>query len=373
MDFEFDKEIDAILRKARGDETAVSPGAHLDADEISAFAENALPDAARQRYTAHLADCARCRKILSNVFVYNAEAVAETASSAVSVESAEASVPWYRRLFAFPQAAYAMGAMVLLFTGFFGYLILQNLPGSSNDVSYSANTATNPASAPAKERTSAMSNSNAASSANTTTTNSTTTANAPFQSGSANSAANTARLSTSNTTTAATPPPSALAQPENNPAAEVQPMATPAPKPQVKDDEADKNLAKVAPATPTNNPNASGAALQRNERSKEESDSADGSSQSRTPEDKSKNRRATPNAMKKQSDSGAGEQRSVGGKTFNNVGGIWFDSAVGKQRQKTVRRGSSEYQKLDGGLRSIADSLGGTVVILWGGKAYRIQ
>jgi hypothetical protein len=79
------------------------------------------------------------------------------------------------------------------------------------------------------------------------------------------------------------------------------------------------------------------------------------------------------NAPQKKSASGAGEQRSVGGKTFNNVGGIWFDSAVGKQKQKTVRRGTSDYQKLDSGLRSIADSLGGTVVVLWGGKAYRIQ
>ena len=80
--------------------------------------------------------------------------------------------------------------------------------------------------------------------------------------------------------------------------------------------------------------------------------------------------------MSKSSVSGrsiSGETRGVGGKTFNNVGGIWFDSAVGKQKQKTVRRGTSEYQKLDAGLRSIADSLGGTVVILWGGKVYRIQ
>ena len=71
--------------------------------------------------------------------------------------------------------------------------------------------------------------------------------------------------------------------------------------------------------------------------------------------------------------SNAGETRSVGGKSFNNVGGIWFDSALGKQKQKTVRRGTNDYSKLDAGLRSIADQLGGTVVVLWGGKAYRIE
>ncbi len=376
MDFEFDKEIDAILRKARGDDAAALSSAHLDADDIAAFAENALPAAARGRYTAHFADCARCRKILSNAFVFNAEADAETASSAVSAPTTEAGVPWYRRLFAFPQAAYAMGAMVLLFSGFFGYLILQNLSGASNEVSYSANSATNTA-APAPERPpAAMSNSNASTSANTTTTN--TPANTTFQGGSTNSAANpatnSARLSTSNTATAATPSADTLSQAESNaPVAEVQPMATPAPKPQVLDD-ADKNMAKVAPATPLSkdNPNAAGATRQRNERDKEESYSVDGSSDSKTSDEKAKTARAVP-TQKKKRDSGAGEQRSVGGKTFNNVGGIWFDSAVGKQKQKTVRRGTSEYQKLDAGLRSIADSLGGTVVILWGGKAYRIQ
>ena len=37
---------------------------HLDADELSAYAENALPAAARARYTEHLADCSRCRELV---------------------------------------------------------------------------------------------------------------------------------------------------------------------------------------------------------------------------------------------------------------------------------------------------------------------
>ena len=184
------------------------------------------------------------------------------------------------------------------------------------------------------------------------------------------STANVGRINPSNTTTAATP--SALAVPESNaPAAEVQPAATPAPKPQIRDD-AD-NMAKVAQATPTADPNASGATIQKNERDKEDSYSVDGSSTDSKVEDKSKNARSMQSTPQKKSASGAGASRTVGGKTFNNVGGIWFDTAVGKRKQKTVRRGTSEYQKLDAGLRSIADSLGGTVVILWGGKVYRIQ
>src|SRR4051812_22056927 len=114
MEVGFDKEIDAILRRARADEVVTSPGAHLDADEISAFAENALPEKLRQSYTAHFADCTRCRKFLSNVILLNSEAETETASSAVPAKIAEVKTPWYRKLFVFPQLAYAMGAMVLL-------------------------------------------------------------------------------------------------------------------------------------------------------------------------------------------------------------------------------------------------------------------
>src|SRR5215212_7739627 len=106
----------------------------MDADEISAFAENAVSDAAHSRYTAHLADCTRCRRILSNTILLNSEAETETASSAVSAPVAETKTPWYRRLFVFPQLAYTMGAAVLLFSGFFGYLILKNLGSADRAV-----------------------------------------------------------------------------------------------------------------------------------------------------------------------------------------------------------------------------------------------
>ncbi|HLL15466.1 MAG TPA: hypothetical protein VK388_10400 [Pyrinomonadaceae bacterium] len=75
MKAEFDKEIDSLLRResalrgrAASGETAaradggVPAGAHLDADEQSAYAENALPAPARAYYTAHLTDCDDCRR-----------------------------------------------------------------------------------------------------------------------------------------------------------------------------------------------------------------------------------------------------------------------------------------------------------------------
>src|SRR3954466_14645048 len=116
MELEFDKEIDALLRKARPP-GVVAAGGHLDADMISAFAEGAVPAAARTAYTAHFADCDRCRKALSQVaFLHEpAEAKAMTAAAAPAARLADqttvAEIPWYRSLFRTPGLAVAMGVL----------------------------------------------------------------------------------------------------------------------------------------------------------------------------------------------------------------------------------------------------------------------
>ncbi len=379
MEFEFDKEIDAILRRARSGEVATSAGAHLDADEFAAFAENSVSDAARMRFVAHLADCTRCRKILSNVILLNSEAETETASSVVSTPVLETKTPWYRRLFVFPQLAYTMGGLVLLFSGFFGYLILKNLPGSQNsDVSFSTDN-------PVMEKRAAANSAPAAANSNSATTTTTSNSSAPLipsASSNASSTANSAPLSASNTATAATPAQTeksaerGLTEPVAVPQATTLPDAKKTQDKPITDGMVRDDLAKVSPASPT------AGASQNRAMKREENQKKDTTTDSTRSGDEDKNavmeqqapRKSSPMTKNKEKlQSNAGETRSVGGKTFNNVGGIWFDSAYGKQKQKTVRRGTSDYLKLDSGLRSTADSLGGTVVILWGGKAYRIQ
>ncbi len=71
MKQETNNEIDLLLRRlSRRQEVPVSDADlridsdHLDADELSAYAENALPAAARARYTEHVADCSKCREIV---------------------------------------------------------------------------------------------------------------------------------------------------------------------------------------------------------------------------------------------------------------------------------------------------------------------
>jgi hypothetical protein len=374
MEFEFDKEIDAILRRARAGEVATSGSAHLDADEISAFAENAVSETARGRYTSHLADCTRCRKILSNTILLNSEAETETASSVVSAAVVETKTPWYRKFFVFPQLAYTMGGLVLLFSGFFGYLILKNLPAADRAVSYSTeNRAVAEKPAP-QAASNAASNSNTTS---TTTTNSSSTA-IPSAPSNASSSANSTPLSAANTTTAATPAADekALAPELNSPVAV--PEATPLSKAKPQDnpfivDGSELSKTKNSPAPPS----AAGTATTQNrakeEKQKKDTDDTALADNEKAEEEASQQKSAPLPKSARKLPSKAGETRSVGGKTFNNVGGIWFDSAYGKQKQKSVRRGTEEYLRLDSGLRSIADNLGGTVVIVWGGKAYRVQ
>src|SRR5437763_13235939 len=128
MELEFDKEINAILRKAgRRGSVGVHPASpHVDADTIAAFAENALPSRARPPVIEHFAACDNCREMLSQTILLNSEADATAASSVVPAIVSETAIPWYQRLFKSPGLALAMGSLVLVFTGVLAFLLVQN-------------------------------------------------------------------------------------------------------------------------------------------------------------------------------------------------------------------------------------------------------
>jgi hypothetical protein len=82
-------------------------------------------------------------------------------------------------------------------------------------------------------------------------------------------------------------------------------------------------------------------------------------------------KRAAPKTASRDEESSG--RRAVGGRTFERKQGVWYDVAYQGRPTINVRRGTAEFERLDGGLRSIANSLTGTVVVVWGAKAYRIQ
>ena len=143
---EFDKEIDAMLRDlAKGDTfVQVLPDLHLDADEISAFAENALPQKARLRTMEHLSDCSKCRKILANTILFNSETESEIIHEEAKIVAAISVTPWYQRFFTFPTLSYAMGGLAVLLFGMIGLMVFQSSNNSESMVAKEENTYNKP-------------------------------------------------------------------------------------------------------------------------------------------------------------------------------------------------------------------------------------
>jgi hypothetical protein len=71
------------------------------------------------------------------------------------------------------------------------------------------------------------------------------------------------------------------------------------------------------------------------------------------------------------------ETRNVGGREFRHQKGAWIDTAYHTGQATTViHRDSEQWRALiadEPALRRIADTLGGEVVIIWKGRAYRIK
>lgn len=410
MEFEFDKEIDSLLRQsAGGGETAFAglenPNSqipnpqplHVDADEISLFAENVLPVKARVRVTEHLADCSRCRKILSDVIALNAETESENVHAKPVAAVLPASIPWYKNLLAFPQIAYTMGALALIFSGIIGILILKNATGSQNSsvaqiekVRESQTSVQNDVSETAPvsaDNNYAKSNSNAAANSNMSAATNSSMANTAAANSAANKSSGTLARPSSN-------PPvreEASVPAERNVTTES--LTALSPKKQ-SDETASKDA--VAGNAPTARREADNRAdadetvtVSKNEAEAPKKSvaqtpptaSAAATLSSRSVSKLPVNRRSTSDLMldgaekedKKARKTSAEATRTVSGKTFKRADGVWYDSAYNQQKTTNIRRGSNDYKKLDSGLRSIAENLGGTIVVVWKSKAYRIQ
>ncbi|MEQ1604932.1 MAG: hypothetical protein ABL999_08685 [Pyrinomonadaceae bacterium] len=392
MELEFDKEMDAILRRARydrgvlvGDEPPEKPK-HIDADSIAAFVENALPARTRTLYMEHFSDCDRCRRILSQSMLFASEADVK-AASVVSAPVVAAAIPWYQKLFRTPNLAIAMGALVLAFGGFFAFTVIQNRQSEQNVSVAQINDSEREKGGPFASDESANKSAATANTSNATT----------------NTTANAAALPAAN----AVPDPLAtpgepLAEKRAISPAKHGSVATAGESPdsgvvsrdEDKLAEESRPMSKAAPPPPA--PTILGGAIASERESKKEVDEKAKNKDDASTADSMKRKQAEPlrrdlppapsksgpvrsgplNTQSNQIQNQTfdmGVTRIVGGKTFNNRNGAWYDSAYKNQASMNFRRGTEEYKKLDGGLRNIADTIGGTVVLMWKGKAYRIQ
>ena len=383
MELEFDKEVDAILRRAGsyrgvlvGDDPP-EPKKHLDADAVAAFAENALPAKARSLYMEHLADCDGCRKLLSNAILFNTEAVAAAASSSAVAPVADTAVPWYIKIFRTPNLALAMGALVLTFGGILGFLVFQNRSNSDAMLSQSKE----------PERTNGGPYTSGVTSANAS--NSMTSA--------ANTAANMTNTVPANAPAMPAPTTKTTSGPFDDTLGHNDSATGSGQQPDVDRRvatdgvtlEASKPAAAAPPPRPVDQP------VTRDERKAGEDKLKDDKNAKELTLSKTESydrMREAPMTAKKSGPSRASVQnntqqemnsqnaagmiaptKTASGKTFVNRDGAWYDSAYHGHATINVQRGTDAYKKLDGGLRKIADSIGGTVVVVWKSKAYRIQ
>jgi hypothetical protein len=378
MELEFDKEIDALLRgdaAAGGD--ARAPAGHADADIVALFAEGLLPATAREAHVLHFAECAKCRKLLSGVIALNSEAEEVPVALPAPAVAEGGSLPWYRRLFAMPNLAYVMGGLILVFGGFIALQVLQNTDSrSATEVSQVAEpeqTASGPNSGPeafSVPAAPAASNAGGPNAANAS-------ANAQPSYANSNSAATTASNRFVDTGIVRTEDAKKI-QPETadadeKPAAQpllAAPPTAAAPKPEAKEKEEAERRDMTAAARARSEPTDSVANRSAETQRLKDDTRAGGPAKSVAGPARNMQRQF-PNALGTANSSAA--TRRVGGKTFEYNGGAWYDSLYRGRPTVNVRRGTDEFRKLDEGLRSIAGSLSGTVVVVWKDKSYRID
>jgi len=353
----FDKEIDAILRKSREDDFAFTNNLqnHPDADEISAFAENALPEKTKNLYTAHLADCDRCRRILSNIILLGSEEEAVPVFAAAEVKQIAPSAPWYRKFFAFPNLAYSLGALVLIFGGLIGFTVFQSMKiGELSQIE-----------APFEQNKPVSSSSNTTNATANTSSNTAATANTATNSNSmatfsTNSNAVTANNSAVSDSSVRKTNPVPNVAPQNSPIlSETESVANNEEKPVGENRDEANVVTRSLPSKP----------------SKKTENEKDKSVDTKTQRNKAitQNERDDTKLSSQSSGAVSNNNLTVKGKTFNRRDNVWYDSAYSNQPTTDITRGTKEYKKLDKDLRQTVERLGGVVVIVWKSRAYRIQ
>lgn len=380
---EFDKEIDAILRKARENQAVFAANVsepHLDADTLSAFAENALPEKSKKLYTAHLADCDRCRRILSNLISLNAEEEIVPVKSA-ETPSVETAIPWYRKLFFGQNLVYTMGALVVMFGAFTGFIIFQNNAGKNSEVSQiSADKSATKGGPSADQEPFFSSNSAATAPSNATAASNTAVMQTNTASNTAISAMNTSSAVSPTANTSTTPilkeaPKGRLSDDGLITGGEQAPTANESVRKE-RDNNLDKAENKTAlsetqpktDAAEPQKPTVAAAAPAPPKPSADEKEVAEDDKDLTTRSANPYGASGTSKAKKLE------ERKRAGGKSFRFENSVWIDSEYRQGMPITnVSRGSSEYKKLDGGLRNIAEQFNGTVVVVWKSKAYRIR
>ncbi|MBC7795271.1 MAG: hypothetical protein H7Z37_00195 [Pyrinomonadaceae bacterium] len=432
MENEFDREIDVLLRDLNGAaKISVSESEHLDADEIAAFAENAVPQNARLRYITHFADCDSCRETLKNFAELENEFQPQTVQDESVVTNTIAAktiaktsfLDWFK----LPVLAYATAAFTILIIGTVAlFAILQSSENSQNSVARvekinqvtTSNTSTTIYTEPRSEENKATQSNETASSGAAMSNSSASMSNTDAKDSNVSASVNQKSSRTENADKGKPteksgsssfdglnlqPSPKPTGTTRNarnnldNADAEVLAQSENRIFNQSQNDDLNEGLFSQSQQMPQNQQTsptqtAPSTALARKPQSSQneakkreaqdlmaaESSARDSSSGSRSVENLPLNGRAMGDkdlaSKRTKSVAKSVATKQVNGKTFRRENNVWIDSNYNGKGTTNIVRGSDEYRKLDANVRSIAENLGGEVVIVVAnGKAFRIR
>lgn len=379
MKQETNKEMDLLLRRLSRRQDGAMPdadpriiGEHLDADELSSYAENALPAAARARYTEHLAECTGCRELIVQLtsslgFVAVGETVKASEPSGLRNFLANLFSPMVLR-YSIP----ALGLIVIAAIGFFSL----NSRQPNGDF-----LATQPVVAPsAIEATPQVSSG---------------TASQPQQ----EIAGQTKRELTNKASQqdAPAPPPNeapgvtvtsevkkeaSATKPEEQAVADVAAAQPPKPQPSV-----DEFRAEAEGRRPVAEPQVAREAkvprekdlkqTKEDRRADDEASSRPGSATNTAPSAPAVGAGRLRAGIVRDGTEEKAETRSVGGRRFRKERSIWIDTAYESGTAITAfDRGSEQYRSLvadEPTIKTIAEGLDGEIIVVWKGRAYRIR
>ena len=397
-----DPQMDVLLRRFTGGLSGEPANDHLDADEMSAFAEGALPPAARAQYVSHLADCDRCRKQVSSLAIATG-AVARTEQSVA--EKIERRRFWQilAGFFAVPVLRYAAFGAVLLIVAGVGFIALrprgdrpalvasneskQQEPVTavkpSTDTNGGLNKDSNTARSASVSQSPATSDQNPKRDEDRVAENTTP----PLQPMKeipkpVDEAEKKAEQLTVAPKSGYAPAPPGEIQSEARAQTGSGGVVTRSDSPKKAEDkltaaDRERDMAKDSGRGDdvTRTSSQPSSAMRRAEDSKQKGPSRNMDNVMANNQSANEAQNAAPKTLRGEASTEERPQtRSVGGHKFRRQGNSWVDQKFkSSMTLKNISRGSDEFAALDSGVRSMAQQLGGEVIVVSKGKAYLIK
>jgi len=407
MKRESNNEMDLILRKLGRESTTVpvmegngSPETaaekHLDADELNAYAENALPLKTRARYTEHLADCTRCRQIVSQLNLASGVTMEEKTSVVPTLSGWKA---FLSSLFSPMVLRYAVPAVLVLAVASIGLFVFRSMSQQAHRSAVAFSTDQKP-----PEPTSVLTDKSpgAGNKTNSSPEQVASTKTNGEREGATNAKGDvvdskkagepkreqTETKATDQISAAAAPASANQPPPASMDSVTVQEQA-------VRNEEAAQRKTQPAakPAESVAVTSADERRAKEPEKQTKESEKAAmpsvggyaGSPTGGLSKLKNAPRAAGDRASEQdkpingrdREDKDNSEIRSIAGRRFRKEGSTWVDTAFDSSRRTVnLTRGSEQYRALvadEPEIKTIADQLSGEVIVMWKGTAYRIR